>query len=40
MFFFLFLGGAGSYFWAGLKKSQAGVEILQEDCPRLNLTSL
>jgi hypothetical protein len=37
---FFFLGGAGSCFRAGLKKSRAGAEISREGCPRPDLTSL
>jgi hypothetical protein len=38
--FFLFSGGAGSYFRAGLKKIRAGAEFLLEGCPCPNLESL
>jgi hypothetical protein len=36
--FFSKLGGAGSNFRSGSKKSRAGPKISREGCPRLNLT--
>ena len=34
------LGGAGSCFQSGSKKSRAGAKISREGCPRPDLTSL
>jgi hypothetical protein len=38
--FYLFSGGAGSCFRAGLKKPLAGAKISREGCPSPDLTSL